>query len=436
MAELDQNQQNDFIIEKIKERPVNKKKLFRRTVITAAMAVIFGLIACLTFLILEPVFSNWLYPEEDPQIIVFPEDQEEVSPEDMLSDSTVTEEETQEGIALEEEQIQEILSGVTLNRENYKQMYDALSVYVTELRDSMVTVTGVTSDVDWFDNELENKGHSSGLIIGNNGKELLILADYSLIKDAEKLSMTFSNNQQVDTQIKQYDVDTNIAILSVEISSLPEEMADIGIMVASLGTSSGRSIVGQPVIALGSPMGSSDSVGYGIISSASGQVAVADANFRLLMTDIYGSEDAGGFLFNLQGQVIGIITNSANNENIISAYGISDIKRIVEKMSNGSKRAYLGIIGVDVTTDAHNDMQVPYGVYVTEAVMDSPAMLAGIQQGDVIVAMDETEISNVSAYTSTLIQLNAGDIVELIVMRMAQEEYREMRFEITLVESK
>ena len=75
MPESSQNNQSDFMIEKIKERPVNKKKLLRRTVITAAMAVIFGLIACFTFLILEPVISNFLYPEEEPQIVVFPEDQ-------------------------------------------------------------------------------------------------------------------------------------------------------------------------------------------------------------------------------------------------------------------------------------------------------------------------------------------------------------------------
>ena len=87
-----QKEQNDvsekkFMIEKIKERPVNKKKLLRRTLITASMAVIFGLVACFTFLVLEPVISNWLYPEEEPQVVVFPEDQDEMSPEQMLAEN-------------------------------------------------------------------------------------------------------------------------------------------------------------------------------------------------------------------------------------------------------------------------------------------------------------------------------------------------------------
>ena len=87
MSEKDQNNQSDFLIEKIKQRPINRRKLIRRTIITAAMAVIFGLIACFTFLVLEPIFSKWLNPEEEPQVIVLPEDQEEMLPEEMLARS-------------------------------------------------------------------------------------------------------------------------------------------------------------------------------------------------------------------------------------------------------------------------------------------------------------------------------------------------------------
>ena len=93
MPDKEQNTQKDFMIEKIKQRPINRKKLLRRTVITASMAVIFGLIACVTFLVLEPVISNWLYPEveEEPQTVVFPEDPEEMLPEEMLAENLPTE---------------------------------------------------------------------------------------------------------------------------------------------------------------------------------------------------------------------------------------------------------------------------------------------------------------------------------------------------------
>ena len=82
-----QREQNEFLIEKIKDRPINRRKLMRRTLITAGLAVMFGMIACFTILILEPIISGWLYPKEEPQVVLFPEDPVEKSPEEMLSDT-------------------------------------------------------------------------------------------------------------------------------------------------------------------------------------------------------------------------------------------------------------------------------------------------------------------------------------------------------------
>ena len=96
MPEINDQQQKEFMIEKIKERPVNKKKLLRRTLTTASMAVIFGLIACFTFLVLEPVISNFLYPEEEAQIVLFPEEQQEMSPEQMLTNTMLEQQEQKE----------------------------------------------------------------------------------------------------------------------------------------------------------------------------------------------------------------------------------------------------------------------------------------------------------------------------------------------------
>lgn len=440
MPEINENNKNEFMIEKIKERPVNKKRLIRRTIITAAMAVIFGLIACFTFLVLEPVINNWLYPEEEPQIVVFPEDQEEMSPEDMLSDNMLSENEPDtppEPVALEAEQIQEILASLILSRDNYRQLYTAMSGYTDELNQSMVTVTGVSSDLDWFNNVTENKNQSSGVIIANNGKELLILADYLPIKDSEKLTLSFHNNVQAQAQLKQYDSTTNLAVLSVNLSELKPEMIEDSIKIASLGSSNVKNIVGMPVVAMGSPMGTNGSVCYGIVSSAAGQLLAVDANYKLLVTDIYGSQNAGGVLFNLQGEVVGIITSGQNTtdmKNIITAYGISELKKLVGKMSNGSRIAYLGISGIAVSRDAHENLKVPYGAYVKDVVMDSPAMLAGIQQGDVIVAMGEESVLNFSEYSNLLMGLEAGQTVELTVMRQVQDEYKEMSFNIVLGE--
>ncbi len=445
MPQTEQENQNEFMIEKIKQRPVNKRKLIQRTILTAFMAVIFGLIACFTFLVLEPVISNWLYPEEEPPIVVLPEDQEEMSPEEMLSDYMQAENqqnqppEPPENITLEEEQIQQILEGVTLNRNNYRELYTVMSEYVAELNHYMVTVTGVTSNVDWFDNVEESRNQASGLVIANNGMELLILVDYSALQKAELLMVTFYNNLQIQAQLKEQDSTTSLAVLAIDLNELMENMAEDEIYIATLGSSNSRNIVGTPVVALGSPMGVVGSMGYGMVTATSVQTKVADTNYKFLQTDIVGSQNAGGFIFNLQGQAIGVITNHSSGtdmRNMVTAYGITELKKRIEKMSNGEKAAYLGIQGMDVSKQANEELGVPYGAYVRETDMDSPVMLAGIQRGDVLVAIDDKNITSYSDYTSVLMGLQAGDTVELTIMRQAQDEYREMKLQVTLGEAK
>lgn len=443
MAGEEQNNQNSFLIEKMKEKPINRRKLLRRTIITASMAVIFGLIACVTFLILEPVISNWLYPEEDPQIVVFPEDQEEMSPEDMLAENLPTESPVptpgEEDVVLGKEQIEEILSGVVMDKESYGEMYTALSQYAAELRRYMVTVTAVTANLDWFSTVQESRNQAPGIIVANNGKELLVLADATSVRLAGRLILTFSNDVQVDAKIKQQDKYTNLAVLSVELEDLPEEMKSEEIPLAVLGRSNSRNLMGTPVVAMGSPMGSSNSMGYGIIASESLSVSVPDRNYKLLLTDISGSQNAGGVLFNLQGEVLGIITpnkTGTDMKNFINAYGITELKKVIEKMSNASPLAYMGISGLDVTEEANTEQGVPFGAFVKEVSMDSPAMLAGIQRGDVITEIDGKKITLFSDYTTVLMQMEPGQTVEVTVMRQAQESYREMQFSIELSEVK
>lgn len=445
MPDLEQsnNKQSDFLTEKIKVKPVNKRKLIQRTLITAAMAVIFGLIACVTFLVLEPVISNWLYPEEEPQFVTFPEDQEEMSPEDMLAENLPEEspepalERDEEIVQLEEAQILEILSRVKLDLDDYRQMQGVLATYAENLKKYMVTVTAVTSNRDWFDDIRESRNQCSGLILENNGKELLILTEYSTIRNAERLILTFYSGKQVEAQLKQSDSSTDLAVVSVELSTLPYEMEEEMPPIAVLGSSNNRNLPGTPVIAMGSPMGISGSVGCGMVTVSGSQLSLTDRNYNLLLTDIVGSKSASGVLFNLQGQVIGIITNKktiSDMDNMICAYGITELKKIIENMSNEIKTPYLGISGVDVPAEANKELGVPYGAYIVEIDFDSPARRAGLQRGDVITGVDGRSISTFNSYSNILLQLEAGHTIELKVKRMARNEYREMTFSVVLGE--
>ena len=448
MSERQEQNQDNFMIEKIKQRPINKRRLIRRTMVTASMAVIFGLIACFTFLVLEPVISNWLYPEEKPEAIIFPEEPEEMLPEEMLeeyiqpspspSPSPEPEEYIEpERVELDEEQIQEILDQVTLDIDDYQQLYKVLSDYVEQLKQCMVVVTGTNSNTDWFANVYESKSDVSGTIIGNNGKELLILTDYSSVKKADHLTVTFYNNVQADAQMVQYHTESNLAVLSVSLNLLNPEVVE-SLHIAELGSSLQRNMVGSPVVALGSPMGSCGTVGYGMITSSGNTVNLTDVNFNMMVTDIYGSQNAGGMLFNMKGQIIGYITSGKNGSdmrNVISAYGISDLKQLITRLTEGRKIPYLGIKGVDVPKEANEQSQVPFGAYVREVDMDSPAMMAGIQSGDVIVGVGLLSVTGMSNYTDYLVKCNPKDTLTLRIMRQSQGEYKEMTFEVVVEEA-
>lgn len=447
----EQNQEN-FMIEKIKQRPINKRRLIRRTLVTASMAVIFGLIACFTFLVLEPVISNWLYPEEKPEAIIFPEEHEEMLPEEMLEEyiqpspspspspapSPEPEEYIEpERVELDEEQVKEILDQVVLDIDDYQRLYKVMSDYVEQLRQCMVVVTGTNSNTDWFANVYESKSESSGTIIGNNGKELLILTDYNSVKKADHLTVTFYNNIRAEAQMMQYHTESGLAVLSVNLSVLNPDIVE-SLHIAELGYSTQRNLVGSPIVAMGSPMGSCGTVGYGMITSSGNTAILTDVNFNTIITDIYGSQNAGGVLFNMQGQIVGYITAGkagSDMRNVISAYGISDLKLLISRLTEGSKIPYLGISGVDVPREANEQSQVPFGAYVREVDMDSPAMRAGIQSGDVIVGVGLLSVTNMRDYTDYLVRCNPKDTLTLRIMRQSQGEYKEMTFEVVVGEA-
>lgn len=429
--------QSDFLREKMKQRPVNKKKLLRRTIVTVVLAVVFGIVACLTFLILEPVINNWLYPPEEAKEVQFPEETitEEMNPEDML---TVEEQEKEEPVELElelvDEKIAELLSEVTFGLEEYRTVYDELSALAKDVSRSIVTVTGVTSDVDWFNNIYESEAVVSGVIVANNGRAMLILVNLNNIKNAEKIVVTFCDQKQADAKLVQKDDSTGFAILSVSLMAIGEETMDV-INIATLGSSNTSNMPGTPVMALGSPMGTSGSLCYGMITSSGTVIDQVDSAYKLIFTDMYGSKNATGVLVDLKGMVVGIIDNSYNGSdrgNLISAYGISELKRTITKMSNNQYRAYLGIHGADVPLEAILESGMPRGAYIKEIEMDSPAMTAGIQSGDVIVKINDTEIETYNELLNVLYNALPEDVVTITLMRQGIDSFQEMTVTVTL----
>ncbi len=433
------NQDNtDFMKETIKQRPINRRKLVRRTLLTAAMAVVFGMVACFTFLLLEPVISNRLYPEEEPQTVVLVEETEEneVLPEDMIADESQmhpTPTPSPQPAVLGDEQIAQLLSEMELGSEDYMNLFANMKELAREAERSVVTVVGVTSDVGWLVSEYESEGAVSGAVVADNGKELLILANVSSIKDADSLKVIFADGEEYPASIKKGDSNTGLAVLSISKAAMQSStLENTGTVV--LGTS-GSNLVGSPVIALGRPTGTEGSLCYGNITSTGNPIRLPDSNYRYITTDIYGSSNASGVLINLRGQVVGIIDmayNASDMKNLVSAIGISDLKKLVERLSNDRDIAYFGVYGVDVTEEVGEEMGVPLGAYIMEIDMDSPAMDAGIQSGDVITKINETEVTNYQDLVKALLSEQPETTIAVHLMRQGPENYMEMEVNAVL----
>jgi len=456
-----------FLQEKIKERPVNRKKLLRRTVITVAMAIVFGLVACITFSLLEPVISRMIYPEEEAEIVRFPEEEEEIAPEDMAVDEEelqiIQQEEAEENPSGEaenengetqgenppseeapaegehtEEEIPPEEAAKIAALENHQALYNAFADLRTEVEKSMVTVTTVSSDVNWINDTLENTGVTSGLILADNKRELLILADSAGFKDADSILITFWDGEQKEAAIKDVDYTTGFAILTVPLTEFDKRQQE-SFTYASLGSSLGRGLVGQPVMAVGSPVGIGGSASYGMVTSQGTALNLKDSNYKLLTTDMYGSSSASGVIVNLSGQVVGILYNGYDNkdmQNRLCAIGITELKRTIEKLSNGEALVYLGIYGAEMNASVYEKYQLPRGAYVTGIDMDSPAMEAGVQSGDIITRVNDEDVISHSDFVNVLMKSEVGQSLTFHIARQGQGEgnYQEMTIEVTLQE--
>ncbi|MBQ6788022.1 MAG: serine protease [Lachnospiraceae bacterium] len=434
----------EFLQEKIKERPINKKKLIQRTIITASLALLFGLIACLTFLLLEPVLNNWLYPEEEPIVVTFPQEKDEMRPEDMLTEDETTQEETEseesvsssENVALvdtpqesstEENEEENLIAG-------YEDMYQSIRELYQEVATSMVTVTGVKSDVDWFNNPYESEGTIAGVVIANNNRELLILTKRSPLKGAESIHVTFFNGTIAEGSIKKYDVNTDLAVIAVELKYLSSNVLK-DVSVAKLASSNDVGLQGIPVMAVGNIFGYKDSVSYGMITSMGNIITLADNQYKLITTDIYGSKNPTGILVNMEGRVLGMLDNTHNNEdtaNLVSAIGITELKGMITKLSNGADVPYAGLYVQDISSDARLELGLPKGAYISNMDMNSPAMKKGIQKGDILIRVGDKEINTAADYMNAIRGYSANREITITVLRSAQEEYEEMEFVVEL----
>ena len=370
--------------EQIKQRPVSKKKFFRRTMMTAFLAVVFGAVACAVFLYLEPYISQALYPPQVPVQVSFPEEgQDEITPQEMMiDDAAIRSAETEEAVSQAVSQIQmstsqikqeiraelqaEMVSQAAASEETAESQEpeeaDPADI-AAQARKSLVTVAGIRSGYDWAGDVYESSGKTSGVIVADNGEELLILSGARQLIGAERIQVTFADGMSCDAGIKSRDTLTNMCILKVARGEIPETTLE-AVEPAVLGSSLRNDLIGRDVIAVGSPMGTQGSVAFGIITNASLALGITDSNYTMMTTDIYGSTQASGVLLDTQGEVIGwisMIYNRSDMPNLISAVGISELKTLIERMSNAMPLVTIGVNATDVPQSVSEAQGIPLG---------------------------------------------------------------------------
>ena len=414
---------HSFIKEVTKEKPIDKKKMLIKAAILVLAALLFGGIAAFAFVYMKPVIEKSVQARKEPDKIDITDDDEGIV--------LVTPTEAPTPTPTPEVAKDEPLAPVELGLNEYKKLNQEMRIASEKAEKSIVTVIGIKSVVDYFNDTYDSKGKLSGVVIANNGRELLVLTEYRVVEGVDKIQVTFPNGQTVDAQYQKHDENTGLTIIKILVEQVDEETLN-NIEMAPLGNSY-KVTQGEPVIALGSPAGYSESIAFGAITSATNKVSSWDTEYSLINTDILGSEGGSGILLDLDGEIIGIIAQDYSNENsTVTALAISPTRTLIQTLLNNGEIRYLGIKGQEVTEDISENTGIPEGIYIENPKQDSPAMQAGLMKGDVIVKMNDTEIKNIAEYHKQLNACTVGEPVKLTVMRNSTTGYEEIVFDVTV----
>ena len=292
----------------------------------------------------------------------------------------------------------------------------------------------------------ESTSCGSGIIIGKNDSELLIVTNNHVVECAETLTVSFANETSVEASIKGTDSSKDLAVVAVPLDSIDDDTMN-AISIITLGDSD-KLQVGEPVIAIGNALGYGQSVTTGIVSALDRNLDMEGFDSKLIQTDAaINPGNSGGALLNANGELIGINTAKVN-ANAVEGMGyaipISDATSVIENLMNRetrtkvdeSEQGFLGIEGYDVTSEKAEMYSIPTGVFVRSVEDGSAADKAGITAECIITKFDGITIDSMSTLQSQMQYFKAGDKVEVVieVPNKSGTKYEEKTVTVTLGE--
>lgn len=404
-----------FIKETIKEQPTDRKRLAGKFLTAAVCGVIFGACAAGTMALIVPKALERFGTAPDQKAVVT------LTPSVKAEQVTPTPEATE----------QEKTSASTAWQND---LSDGMSQIAEEPRRALVRISAAGEDADLLDDSFLEYGDEEGLFFLKNSEAFYILTVSDQMQEADKFTVTFSDGTVTDGILCKKDLRTGFFVIKVPFTSVDEETQE-KIPAAPLVTADDMKQT-ESVIAIGSPSGDYDSLMGGTITSVTGTLKVADEEYGMLTTDMVGSEEGGGILLNSSGEVAGIIWNQEEDRtNVIRAVETAQLRPLLESMANGEDICYIGIMGATISSYQSENLDVPRGVYVDAVDEDSPAMTAGIQNGDILHALDGQEVQSMEEYASVLQGLNKGTRTTVNVYRKNPfGEYEDVQLKVTIKE--
>lgn len=300
----------------------------------------------------------------------------------------------------------------------------------------------------------ETESQGSGIIIGKNDSELLMVTNNHVVEGADTLSVCFIDNQVYEAAIKGTDPENDLAVIAVPLDSISNDTMS-KIAVASIGDSDSLK-VGEQVVAIGNALGYGQSVTTGIVSAVNRTLSsdssdTQDSNSSddsssatYIQTDAaINPGNSGGALLNMNGEVIGINSAklaSTEVEGMGYAIPISRVSDIIDNLMNqttrtkvdSDKQGTIGIKGINVTSDVQEKYNLPEGIYVSEVTSGSAAEKAGITSGSVITKFDGKSVTDIESLQDLLQYYKAGETVELTLQVPDSDSYKEKTVSITL----
>ena len=305
------------------------------------------------------------------------------------------------------------------------------------------TVSSSSSMYGWGQQQYEASTSGTGIIVGKNDTELLIVTNAHVVDNVSNLKCVFVDDQSVSATVKGSKSDQDIAVVAVSLSDIPSDTIS-KIAIAELADSD-TIAVGQQVVAIGNALGEGQSVTNGIISALDRSITVNNVTFSgLIMTNAaINSGNSGGALLNASGKVIAINfakTSSDGVEGMAYSIPVSNVKELISSLMSKQTRqkvdsdnaGYLGIVAIDLTSTYASMYGYPQGIMVRTVASGSAAEKAGLSAYDIIVGFDDQSISTMSGLQSLLQYYSAGETVKVDYYHLEGSEYVLKSVEVTL----